>query len=202
MLKLIISLNNDTEYVLNLEEDWEYSIRYGYDKDLDVLVWLASDKETLVSNMSLTNDLNTIRSFSVEDIQNIQLFEILQKYNPITEELEEVTKKIFDANLLDLQYKFTTLTYHAEPEGNTDHLDTGLIFILSFKNLAIENLTLDTIVNLTNNIVTIHENTDDLYGDGTGGKAMPEAPVILENESETIESNNDLENENIEGGNE
>lgn len=202
MLKLIISLNNDTEYVLNLEEDWEYSIRYGYDKDLDVLVWLASEQETLVSNMSLTNDLNTIRSFSVEDIQNIQLFEILQKYNPITEELEEVTKKIFDANLLDLQYKFATLTYHAEPEGNTDHLDTGLIFILSFKNLAIENLTLDTIVNLTNNVVTIHENTDDLYEDGTGGKAMPEAPVILENESETIESNNDLENENIEGGNE
>ena len=202
MLKLIIFLNNDTEYVLNLEEDWEYSIRYGYDKDLDVLVWLASEQETLVSNMSLTNDLNTIRSFSVEDIQNIQLFEILQKYNPITEELEEVTKKIFDANLLDLQYKFATLTYHAEPEGNTDHLDTGLIFILSFKNLAIENLTLDTIVNLTNNVVTIHENTDDLYEDGTGGKAMPEAPVILENESEIIESNNDLENENIEGGNE
>lgn len=202
MLKLNILLSNETEYILNLQEDWGYSIRYGYDKALDVLVWLASEQETLVSNMSLTNDLNTIRSFSVEDIQNIQLFEILQKYNPITEELEEVTKKIFDANLLDLQYKFATLTYHAEPEGNTDHLDTGLIFILSFKNLAIENLTLDTIVNLTNNVVTIHENTDDLYEDGTGGKAMPEAPVILENESETIESNNDLENENIEGGNE
>ena len=202
MLKLIISLNNDTEYVLNLEEDWEYSIRYGYDKNLDVLVWLVSNKETLVSSLDLTNDLNTIRSFSIEDIKNIQLFEILQKYNSITEELEEVTKKIFDANLLDLQYKFTTLTYHAEPQGNTDHLDTGLIFILSFQNLAIENLTLDTIVNLTNNVVTIHENTDDLYEDGTGGKVMPETPVILENESETIESNNDLENENIEGGNE
>lgn len=202
MLKLNILLSNETEYILNLQEDWGYSIRYGYDKALDVLVWLASEQETLVSNMSLTNDLNTIRSFSVEDIQNIQLFEILQKYNPITEELEEVTKKIFDANLLDLQYKFATLTYHAEPQGSTDHLDTGLIFILSFQNLAIENLTLDTIVNLTNNVVTIHENTDDLYEDGTGGKVMPEAPVILENESETIESNNDLENENIEGGNE
>jgi len=71
MLKLIIFLNNDTEYVLNLEEDWEYSIRYGYDKNLDVLVWLVSDKETLVSNLDLTNDLNTIRSFSVEDIVNI-----------------------------------------------------------------------------------------------------------------------------------
>ena len=202
MLKLNILLSNETEYILNLQEDWGYSIRYGYDKALDVLVWLASEQETLVSNMSLTNDLNTIRSFSVEDIQNIQLFEILQKYNPITEELEEVTKKIFDANLLNLQYKFATLTYHAEPQGNTDHLDTGLIFILSFQNLAIENLTLNTVVNLTNNEVTMPQNTDDLYEDGTGGKAMPEAPVILENESETIESNNDLENENIEGGNE
>ena len=195
MLKLIISLNNDTEYVLNLGEDWEYSIRYGYDKNLDVLVWLVSDKETLVSNMPLTNDLNTIRSFSVEDILNIQLFQILKKYNVLTKGLEEVTKKIFDANLLNLQYKFTTLTYHAEPEGNTDPLDTGLIFVLSFKNLAIENLTLDHIVNLTNNEVTMMINTEDIYNDNTGGKEMPS----IDDKEENIEEEEIIVSED-EGG--
>jgi len=54
------------------------------------------------------------------------------KYNPETQELEEVSKKIFDSNFLNLRYKFATLTYHSEPEGSTDLLDTGLIFILSF----------------------------------------------------------------------
>lgn len=184
MLKLVISLNNDTEYILNLKEDWEYSIRYGYNKNLDVLLWLASDEETLVSDLNLTNDLNTIRSFSVDTIVNIQLFEILQKFNILTEELEEVTKKIFDANLLNLQYKFTTLTYHDEPRDKADLLDKGLICILSFQNLAIQNLTLDHVVNLTNNEVTMMTNTEDIYNDGTGGKEMPTSTDITDNKGD------------------
>jgi len=57
-------------------------------------------------------------------------------------------------------------------------------------------LTLDKIVNLTNNEVTIHTNTEDIYEDGTGGKEMP-VEIIPENpiiDPENLQNNSEDQN--------